>query len=431
MRIGIFGAAPDTGNMGVSALLSSTINALRTNIEGVDFTVFDNRFGKRTSTVRVSTDVQQNVTLQGVRLGRRYYRSENLATMHAASKLGGLGAKLLGSLASMDECDAILDISGGDSFTDLYGESRFKMMVYPKLITINRKIPLILLPQTYGPYNDPAALATASAIAQKADYAWARDENSFGILKGLLEQAFDPKRHVSGIDMAFGLVPADPGSKLPADIAAFIGGAAEDRGVVGLNISGLIYNDPQSAKDRYKFIVDYKRVVMDFIRWVLSETDLKILLVPHVITDRRLPESDENAALDAASQLGPDYTDRVKCLPGDLDQNELKWIIGKMDWFCGTRMHATIASLSSGVPTATISYSDKALGVFASCRQEGQVYDPRRIDENAVFHALKESLLNRDAVRPGLQEAIAGLKQQSAEQARMLAEQVKAAVAGR
>ena len=38
-------------------------------------------------------------------------------------------------------------------------------------------------------------------------------------------------------------------------------------------------------------------------------------------------------------------------------------------------MHATIAALSSGVPCATVAYSLKARGVFASCGMAHAVAD--------------------------------------------------------
>lgn len=44
--------------------------------------------------------------------------------------------------------------------------------------------------------------------------AWARDERSFDVLKDLLGDAFDPLRHRSGVDVAFGL-PADSRRRMP------------------------------------------------------------------------------------------------------------------------------------------------------------------------------------------------------------------------
>jgi colanic acid/amylovoran biosynthesis protein len=45
---------------------------------------------------------------------------------------------------------------------------------------------------------------------------------------------------------------------------------------------------------------------------------------------------------------------------------EAKSYISQMDFFIGSRMHSTIASLSSGVATVPIAYSRKFSGVFGS-----------------------------------------------------------------
>ncbi len=47
---------------------------------------------------------------------------------------------------------AVLDVSAGDSFADLYGSKRFDYICLFKEMAIQMKKPLILLPQTYGPF---------------------------------------------------------------------------------------------------------------------------------------------------------------------------------------------------------------------------------------------------------------------------------------
>ena len=86
------------------------------------------------------------------------------------------------------------------------------------------------------------------------------------------------------------------------------------------------------------------------------------------------PPNEESDALACQRVLERFSThgDRLVMSSTDLDQSEVKWVISQMDWFCGTRMHATIAGLSTCTPTATVSYSDKALGVFETCGQGGE-----------------------------------------------------------
>jgi len=86
--------------------------------------------------------------------------------------------------------------------------------------------------------------------------------------------------------------------------------------------------------------------------------------------------------------------------PGDPHQT--KWVIGRTEWFCGMRMHATIAALSSGVPAAIVAYSKKARGVFATVGQERHVADARQLDDEGLLSALWESWQGREAARAGL-----------------------------
>src|SRR5690606_16748007 len=98
---------------------------------------------------------------------------------------------------------AVLDVSGGDSFTDLYGPRRFEGIVLPKLAAIDAGVPLVLLPQTYGPFNTRRCRRIAERVARRSATAWARDERSFAALRELLGNEYDAKRHRSGVDVAF------------------------------------------------------------------------------------------------------------------------------------------------------------------------------------------------------------------------------------
>jgi polysaccharide pyruvyl transferase WcaK-like protein len=79
-------------------------------------------------------------------------------------------------------------------------------------------------------------------------------------------------------------------------------------------------------------------------------------------------------------------------------------------------MHATIAGLSSGVPTAAVSYSDKTLGVFETCGQGEHVHDPRRLDTNALVDAVLRSFRERDSARASLATHLPAVLAKASEQ---------------
>lgn len=427
-RLLLFGAAPDTPNMGVSALFASAVAALHRSLPEARFTVFDYALGHRRSTAEVGQGLSLPLELRGARNGKRYHRPENLATMAAAAKLGQLGGLVNANIRAIDASTAVLDVSGGDSFSDIYGRERFVSITRPKLIAIRRGTPLILLPQTYGPYHDPKLKAIAAQAVRGADMCWARDERSFAILQDLLGSAFDPDRHRCGVDLAFGLEPREASEALSSELRSMLAADRSQRPLVGFNVSGLIYHDPAKAVSRYRFKADYQALLEQFLSWLLDSTDANLVLIPHVMSEPGHYESDPGACEAVAKTLcdrKPAHAGRVLVSPRTLDQCQVKWLIAQTDWFCGTRMHATIAALSSGVPTATVSYSDKAKGVFETCGQGEQVIDPRELDTGAVVERLQASFESRAAAKASLAEHLPAVKATAAAQIDAVAERIR------
>lgn len=304
------------------------------------------------------------------------------------------------------EADAVYDVSAGDSFTDLYGEHRFRSVVLPKLIALDAGKPLILLPQTYGPFRTLKARTTAQDIVRRAQMAWARDAESFNALRELLGDAFDSTRHRQGVDMAFAL-PAIAPSTLPRKLRCWLlPEERETREVIGLNVSGLIYNDAEPAAKQFGLNADYPFIVHELLDWILRSTNSRVILVPHVTVPSGHVESDPDAIQRVFRLLTPAQQDRVVIVEPESSPSELKWLIGQTSWFCGTRMHSTIAGLGSGVPTAAVSYSLKTAGVFASCDQRHQVFELRHQSTAEILAGLKASFLRRHRDRLLLAEKI-------------------------
>lgn len=422
-QFAFFGAAPDTGNLGVSALCYSVLAGLRDrgarlvivfdHSQGVAELPGWNGFARRAGAYRT----------------RRWYRPESHAAIGFALRLG---IRRLPAAGALIRCDAILDISGGDSFTDLYGAERFESVGWPKRLAIRLGKPLILLPQTYGPYTDPTRKREAARIVRSARACWARDRRSYEILLDLLGDAFDEDRHRVGVDVAFLLETIEPDESTGAGGAACM--EALDRlgagPLAGLNVSGLILNDPENARTRYRFIADYRDAVTRLIESLVA-AGARVVLTPHVVTPRGHYESDTEASESVVSALSPAVRARVWVAPAFEDPRHVKWLIARCDWFCGTRMHATIAGLSSGVPTATIAYSDKAKGVFETCGQGAQVIDPRELDTDGVVEHLTDSFRNREEIRSSLARHLPGVLATASEQMDRIVDQIRGPVTPR
>ena len=411
--------------MGVSALFASAIEGLTRELVEVEWVIFDSGLGRRNKVFRMSDGTSLQLTHFGGRAGHRYYRPENLATMKFLSQLGQLGHYLNEGLRLIDSCDAVLDVSGGDSFSDIYGWKRFRSVSRAKMIALFREKPLILLPQTYGPYSDARARKLAESLTCGASMAWARDQNSFEVLKHLLGPTFTPTIHRQGVDMAFALAPRDALSRMSAKLAAWLSESPRSTPVVGVNISGLIYNDPKRASSHYKFVADYRSAMASFLSRLLETAPVRVVLIPHVMDRPGHYESDQEACMDVMGTIHEKLADRLLIAPVDLDQSEVKWLISRMDWFCGTRMHSMIAALSSNVPTAAVAYSDKTLGVFDTCNQASQVFDPRILGTDAVIEGLLQSFIDRDLIRESLAASLPRVNEIASGQMRDIAQRIR------
>lgn len=413
VRICLLGAPGDTGNLGVTALLYGTLSGLAPHLPGADVTVFDNGVGVRHQEGPASDGIPGH-RLVGLRVSRRYHRPESLANVRLGARLGRLSNPAAHAIAS---ADGVLDISGGDSFSELYSRQQQRIVFEPKKLVLSLGCPLFLMPQTYGPFFTEPTRRTAVAILRQADGAWARDSDSYATLQTLLGDAFDPTRHREGVDVAFRLPSRRPARALPDRLAAWL---SSDRAVpvAGLNVSGLLYYE-SDVLSRCGLSVSYRSLVLTLVRRLLEETDANVLLIPHVLGQG--PSSDERAIAEVQALVSSRHPHRVMDAPVLESPGEAKWLIGKVDWFSGARMHATIAALSSGVPTAGLAYSLKMRGVFASCGLGEEVADLRRLDEREALAHLMASWRCRTAVRERLAQHLPTTLATADDQAREIA----------
>ena len=194
--------------------------------------------------------------------------------------------------------------------------------------------------------------------------------------------------------------------------------------VIGFNISGLLFNNEHKAEQQYHLHDHYRTLVYDSLRELLSKTDSNIVLVPHVITKSGNIESDYDACKIIEMDLHKEYHNRITVAPCFEDPRKIKWIIGKMDWFCGTRMHSTIASLSSGVPTMGFAYSPKMSGVFNTCGSRINVADLRTMNNQNVIKQMMVTWKNRKVIKKNTIEAMNVITQQISDQFDLIVEEI-------
>lgn len=231
------------------------------------------------------------------------------------------------------KCDCIFDASAGDGFTGIYGSARNFVQALRKQLPVWAHKPYYLLPQTYGSYKFPLKKWSIGLI-KRAKLAYARDE------KTAIEVG--PFVKVTS-DMAFGL---------PYDSSIF---SFNNKKKFGINVSSLLWDD--NTRAQFNLSVDYKRFYLELIDYLIKETNYEVHLIPHVVNIDNFdaPENDYRVC----SLLKQKYNDSVVLAPAFKTPVEAKSYISNMDIFMGSRMHATIGAISSGVVTIPISYAYK------------------------------------------------------------------------
>ena len=239
--------------------------------------------------------------------------------------------------------DIMLDISAGDSFADIYPDKRFAYMAATKVLPILLGTPLVLSPQTIGPFSRQPHTAIAAWICRRAAAVFARDPLSMQMLTTM--GAGD--KALQTVDVAFAL---------PYKSAAR--GAGGPRRI-GINVSGLLMNGGYAGENEYGLDFDYPALTHSLITTLLAAPDTEVHLVPHVLAPG-LPHDDDGAAADALKARYPSLHRH----PDFASASAAKSFISGLDFLVGARMHATIAAYGAGVPVVPISYSRKFEGLY-------------------------------------------------------------------
>jgi len=286
---------------------------------------------------------------------------------------------------TLADLDCVLDIGGGDSFTDIYGAKRFGFLWLSKAMALARRVPLVLSPQTIGPFSRQPQTMLSSAAMTRAEVVVARDPLSFDVARKMAPKA----RLVQAVDVAFALPFERRVRSDPATVE------------VGVNVSGLLFNGGYSGANEFGMQVDYAAYTRRLIAAFLERPGVSVKLVCHVNSDA-LPQDDDRRV---AERLAAEFPG-VERAPDFASPSAAKSYISGLDFLVSGRMHACIAAFSSGVPVAPVAYSRKFAGLF-----EGVLHYPHIVPvtgmstDEAVAFTLdrfdRREALKADIVRGG------------------------------
>lgn len=411
LRISILGAELGTGNLGVSALAAGAVRWLASRYPEARISFLG--YAPAASTCSLTLEGKKiEIPLLNIRFSKRVYLANNISTLLALAFVvrlvphRGLRGWLIARNACLQrihETDLFAALSGGDSFSDIYGLARLLYVALPQILVIVLGKKLVLLPQTIGPFRSRTSRVIARYILERANQIYSRDYRGLDDVRALTSGR-TLKDCAFGFDLGFILEPAVP-KTLKVDGLSL--GNPSAKPLVGLNVSGLLLIGGYTRDNAFGLRAEYEKLIYDLIEFLIVRKNANVLLIPHVLGPEAGAESDSIACQQVYEVTQRAYSGHVGIVRGTYDQHEIKYIIGRCEFFIGSRMHACIAALSQNVPTVSIAYSDKFRGVLETIGVEALVADARSLNTGEIVEMIDRAYAERSAISRHLRAKMA------------------------
>ncbi len=197
------------------------------------------------------------------------------------------------------------------------------------------------------------------------------------------------------------LEPAEPRIALPNKVRL--------EEMIGLNIAS-----DYGSRGKLGSYRDMIKLVADCVEDIQDTTGRSVLLVPHIVAYPEHIVGNDTIFLRLVQECLAERGLDVALLPSSLRSWELKWVLGKLYAYIGSRMHSTVSSLGSGTPTLSIAFSEKGLAInellFGHTRFAFQCNE---LTVQKLREKLTELLSEADTVRDHLSRRIPQIQEMS------------------
>jgi polysaccharide pyruvyl transferase WcaK-like protein len=233
-------------------------------------------------------------------------------------------------------------INGGDGFSDIYGTKTFEQRLFHINLAIENKIPLIILPQTLGPFKEEYNINRAKRILEYATKIYVRDEQFVEILKNWKLNYELTK------DLSWYMKPEHCDIKIK-------------NGAIGINISGLCYSN--QFRDLTGKFSTYPLLISKILER-FQKKNITIYLISHSYNYTKPEIGNDDLFYSKKFFAELENKNNVHLINQDLNSPQTKFIISKLDFLVGTRMHACFAAIFTNTPVFGLAYSYKYEGSF-------------------------------------------------------------------
>jgi polysaccharide pyruvyl transferase WcaK-like protein len=255
----------------------------------------------------------------------------------------------LETLNMLMDVDAVVDVHGY-AFGDPWGEHyATRTDLFVEHCRAHGK-PYVFLPQSWGPFQRKSTLGRYRAICSGATGLFARDKASRAYVGELLGR---PAEAIAlSPDIAFRFRPAQNAEAAP--LFAALGIEERVGALVGIAPNMRVFERAIGEGSENA----YMRALVNIARLFLAE-GVRVVLIPHEIKARQsATERDDDRFL--ISRVAEELADaRVIPMVGNYTAPQIKAVIGQLDLLIGSRFHALVGALSSGVPVVALGWSHK------------------------------------------------------------------------
>lgn len=387
-KIVIAGASLNSGNRGINALTRGTILAALDHYKDIKIVILS---------YCIKSPIKNYIDYNNIKLEideipisvsfKRQIAAIIYSIIFGKLKNKELLKKIIKNYEYIDEADMILDITDGDSFSDIYGFERFLSQSWIKVVSILNKKKIYLMPQTIGPFKSKVVKMIAKYIIKNVNYNFARDRMSLNLLKNYCKVNEYKIRYIP--DMAFYMVK-DNSININKELSL-----DPNQIKIGINISALLYNGGYNLDNMFSLKVNYRELINKVIQYFLKDESIEVILIPHVIEREYWIEDDLRICKELYTKYRNESFLNIHVVEKGYNELELKSIISGCDFFVGSRMHACIAALSTNVPNIPLAYSKKFIGIWEDFGLEKSVADLRFNSINKVLEVVDINYKNR------------------------------------
>jgi len=307
-----------------------------------------------------------------------------------------------GLCAELKSADRVLSL-GGDMYSLDYGPP--VRIASLDATAIRAGIPTLLWGASVGPFHAHPALERA-LLAHLRRF-------SGVIVREKLSRDYLAAAGLKNLSLA-----TDPAFHLPPQAveAPWVERArAAGKVILGLNLS------PIAHQVAMRHGLDFYREMTEFVRQCVRYNHLFVVLIPHVMARPGTTAADDYQVLRTlVDRLEPTVRAAVWLAPPTWNATQYKGLIGHCQYFIGARTHTTIAAMSLGIPTLSLSYSIKATGINEQLLGTRQYVLPipqataNKLDDGLRVLVAQAGALTthlRAAIPPAQQASLAALRQ--------------------